>query len=55
LISEIIEGTFKTNANPCHRLRKLFQPPNRAVIRIYDAAGNVIETHEHVGQHAQLY
>jgi hypothetical protein len=23
---------------------------HEAVIRVYDAAGNVIETHEHVGQ-----
>jgi len=23
--------------------------PHNAVIRVYDAAGNVIETHEHVG------
>jgi hypothetical protein len=28
---------------------------HQAVIRVYDEAGNVIETHEHVGQHAQLY
>jgi len=24
-------------------------PFNRAVIRVYDEAGNVIETHEHAG------
>jgi hypothetical protein len=28
---------------------------HHAVIRVYDEAGNVIETHEHVAQHAQLY
>ena len=27
-----------------------FQPLNDAVIRVYDVAGNVIETHEHAGE-----
>ena len=27
----------------------LFAFPNDAVIRVYDAAGNVSETHEHTG------
>ena len=50
LISEIIEGTFKTNANPCNQLRKVFQALADAVIRVYDSGGNVIETHEHAGE-----
>jgi hypothetical protein len=28
---------------------KLFSRSHRCVIRLYDAAGNVIQTHEHVG------
>ena len=28
---------------------KFFSRSNHAVIRVYDAAGNVIDTHEHVG------
>jgi len=28
---------------------KFFSLSHRAVIHVYDAAGNVIETHEHVG------
>jgi hypothetical protein len=33
-----------------NRLREVFQPLNNAVIRVYDEAGNVIETHEHAGE-----
>ena len=29
---------------------KFFSRPHDAVIRVYDAAGNVIETHEHAGE-----
>ena len=32
-----------------NRLRQVSQPLHRAVIRVYDAADNVIETHEHKG------
>jgi hypothetical protein len=31
------------------RLRKVLQPITDAVIRVYDDAGNVIETHEQAG------
>ena len=30
-------------------LRKHGSQPHRAVIRVYDAAGNIVETHEHNG------
>jgi hypothetical protein len=30
-------------------LRKFFSRSHHAVIRVYDQAGNVIETHEHTG------
>ena len=30
--------------------KKFFRRSRNAVIRVYDAAGNVIETHEHKGQ-----
>ena len=33
----------------CNRLRKAPQPFNDPVIRVYDDAGNLIETHDHVG------
>jgi hypothetical protein len=29
---------------------KFYSRPHNAVIRVYDAAGNVIETHEHAGE-----
>jgi hypothetical protein len=29
---------------------KLYSRPHNAVIRVYDAVGNVIETHEHAGE-----
>jgi len=29
---------------------KFYSPSHRAVIRVYDEAGNVIETHEHKGE-----
>jgi hypothetical protein len=31
------------------RYAKFFSRPHDAVIRVYDKAGNVIETHEHTG------
>jgi len=35
----------------CNRLRDALQPPTwNAVIRLYDATGNVIETHEHADE-----
>jgi hypothetical protein len=33
-----------------NRLRQVFQRSHEAVIRVYDDAGNVIETHEQTGQ-----
>ena len=33
----------------CNRLHEVSQPFTRAVIRVYDEAGNVIQTHEHAG------
>jgi len=32
---------------------KFRSPSHRAVIRVYDEAGNVIETHEHAGEFTQ--
>ena len=34
---------------PATDCAKFFSRSHDAVIRVYDAAGNVIETHEHVG------
>jgi hypothetical protein len=34
----------------CNRLRKFFSRSHDAAIRVYDEAGNVIETHEHKGE-----
>ena len=36
-----------SNAVDC---AKFYSRSHRAVIRVYDAAGNVIETHEHAGE-----
>jgi len=32
------------------RFRQLYSPFHDAVIRVYDEAGNVIETHQHAGE-----
>ena len=32
------------------RYAKFYSRSHEAVIRVYDAAGNVIETHEHAGK-----
>ena len=32
-----------------NRLRQIYTRPHDAVTRVYDAGGNVIETHEHKG------
>ena len=41
-----IRPTFKTNANPTIGYAKCYSRSHDAVIRVYDAVGNVIETHE---------
>ena len=33
----------------CNRIRQSYSRSHDAVIRVYDEAGNVIETHEHAG------
>ncbi len=33
----------------CNRLCKVYSRSHDAVIRVYDAAGNEIETHQHAG------
>jgi hypothetical protein len=33
---------------------KFYSCPHDAVIRVYDEAGNVIETHEHTGEFKEL-
>ena len=33
----------------CNRLRQQYSRSHGAVIRVYDEAGDVIETHEHAG------
>jgi hypothetical protein len=35
-------------------LRNIFQPAHHAVIRVYDEASNVIETHEHTGDFKEV-
>jgi hypothetical protein len=37
------------DAIECNRIRKVLQLVTDAVIRVYDAIGNAIETHEHAG------
>jgi hypothetical protein len=48
-------ATGKSNRRVCRphdrdRLREVFSRSHHAVIRVYDEAGNVIETHEHAGE-----
>jgi hypothetical protein len=33
-----------------YRIREVYSRSHRAVIRVYDSEGNVIETHEHAGE-----
>src|SRR6266705_812612 len=47
--SNSIDPTFKTNANPAIDYAKHRSRSHRALIRVYNAAGNLIETHEHAG------
>jgi hypothetical protein len=44
-------GNGRTKAKPDHAVdyAKFFSRSHHTVIRVYDEAGNVIETHEHVG------
>jgi hypothetical protein len=41
-----IRSALVLGSQPRNRLRKVSQPVTYAVIRVYDEAGNVIETHE---------
>src|SRR5262249_30363628 len=42
---------IQTNRKSCGVIQALhYSRPNDAVIRVYDEAGNVIETHEHAGE-----
>jgi len=38
-----------TKPNDAVEYAKFFSPSHDAVIRVYDGAGNVIETHQHAG------
>jgi hypothetical protein len=38
-----------TQSRTQNRLREVFSRSHQALIRVYDNAGNVIETHEHAG------
>jgi hypothetical protein len=35
--------------SPCSSYAKFYRGSHNAVIRVYDEAGNVVETHEHAG------
>ena len=48
LRGEVLEK-FQTQLTMQIGLRKVFQSVTGAVIRVYDDAGNMIETHEHKG------
>jgi len=50
LISDV-EPTAVSNAISYAKFRSR---SHNAVIRVYDAAGNVIETHEHAGEFKEL-
>jgi len=42
-------GDFKSQSATQSAYAKFRSRSHHAVIRVYDAAGNVIETHEHAG------
>ena len=42
-------GLWYTNASDAVGYAQHYSRSQHAVIRVYDAAGNVIETHEHTG------
>jgi hypothetical protein len=45
-----VGGIFPARRKPRGlRISKVYSPSHHAVIRAYDAAGNVIETHQHAG------
>jgi hypothetical protein len=44
----------RRTANPAIGYAKSFSRSHDAVIRVYDDAGNVIETHEHKGDFKEL-
>ena len=50
-VSKLFAGFAYGDADAieCNRIRKVLQPVTDAVIRVYDAIGNAIETHEHAG------
>jgi hypothetical protein len=43
-------GLWYSEDNDAIEYAKFFSRSHNAVIRVYDDAGNVIETHEHVGE-----
>ncbi len=49
LVIPSLGPTFKTNANPAIGYAKFFSRSHDAVIRVYDGADNMIETHQHKG------
>jgi hypothetical protein len=51
LVSEVLPfgGLWYTKPDDAVSYAKFFSRSHDAVIRVYDDAGNVIETHEHAG------
>ena len=51
LISDVLPfgGLWYTKPDDAVSYAKFFSRSHDAVIRVYDAAGNVVETHEHKG------
>jgi hypothetical protein len=52
LISDVLPfgRLWHTKPDDAVSYAKFFSRSHNAVIRVYDAAGNVIETHEHAGE-----
>ena len=52
LISDVLPygGLWYLDSRPAVSYAKFRSRSHDAVIRVYDAAGNVIETHEHAGE-----
>jgi hypothetical protein len=45
-VARVVLAVAMTNSQHVYKVHS----PHNAVIRVYDSAGNVIETHEHEGE-----
>jgi hypothetical protein len=49
-IGSLVGHQAECDQRPCNQIRSFYGRSNDAVIRVYDDAGNVIETHGHMAE-----